>query len=239
MIETPTPPNQLKVCPRCSHEARMTILSLRLLRWRSSLSKLSQSLMSRSSVSTATPKKFFRFHPLPLLKCKIRKTCRTFRVTKLKSNNPHSKINPAYSIQPKKQSFISLRCQFGNKWSSLAKEIPRHHRNTANKNTRKNPKHEQNTQNRYSGRCKMQVEINFINLHKGSYTISTVFPDFSFGSRAAWIDVHEAQPSRTKCRQNLRRNCNLSLCWANPVRQNASRSSKVATMLRVLHRLLR
>ena len=47
-----------------------------------------------------------------------------------------------------------------------------------------------------------QVEINFAKAPTTSYNFKRSVSIFSEGCRAAWIDVHEAQPSRTKCRSS-------------------------------------
>ena len=48
----------------------------------------------------------------------------------------------------------------------------------------------------------VQVEINFAKAPTTSYNFKRSFSIFSEGCRAAWIDVHKAQPSRTKWRSS-------------------------------------
>ena len=76
----------------------------------------------------------------------------------------------------------------------------------------------------------VQVEINFAKAPTTSYSFKRSFSIFSEGCRAAWIDVHETQPSRTKCRSSK---TEMKLqCGFGPGRtrfpRNASRSSKTA-----------
>ena len=48
----------------------------------------------------------------------------------------------------------------------------------------------------------VQVEINFAKAPTTSYNFKRSCLIFSEGCRAAWIDVHETQASRTKCRSS-------------------------------------
>ena len=75
----------------------------------------------------------------------------------------------------------------------------------------------------------VQVEINFAKAPITSYSFKRSFSIFSRGCRAAWIDVHETQPSRTKCRSSKTEwSCNVGLGRVDPFPRNASQSSKTA-----------